>query len=212
MNQIYLTKRPDSMKFMGGFYVFPGGAVEREDEITDRSYVDYSDCEKSFSHSHYIAAIRELFEEVGIFLGKRKDGAIPLFKKKSDLEYRQLLMKGEISLLELLEIEGLSVDLQALRYYGHIITPEQSPIRFDTRFFLAQLPKGQTPVPDMREIADAFWITAEDALNAYIEGRIPMAPPTIISLQGIYYHLRGEPLRMPKMPKIKDFKIQDFKL
>lgn len=212
MNRIYLTKRPDSMRFMGGFYVFPGGAVEGEDEIHNLHLIDYSSCEESFCHAYYIAAVRELFEEVGVFLGERKDGSFPLFKKRTDYEYRQLLIKGEITLHEILEIEDLYVNLKALQYYGHIITPEQSPIRFDTRFFLAKLPQGQTPDPDSREISDAFWVTVEEALNTYMEEKIPMAPPTVISLQGIYYHLRGEPLRMPKMPKIKNFKIQDFKL
>lgn len=212
MNRIYLTKRPDTMKFMGGFYVFPGGAVEVDDEIHNPSLIDYSNCEESFCATHYVAAVRELFEEVGIFLGERKDGSFPLFKRRTDYEYRQLLMNGEIKLSEIVEIEELYINLQALQYYGHIITPVQSPIRFDTRFFLAKLPQGQFPVPDPREVADAFWITPEEALNAYMEERIPMAPPTVISLKGIYYHLRGEPLRMPKMPIVKNFKIQDFKL
>lgn len=202
--KVFLTKRPDTMKFLGGYYVFPGGAVETVDDIHDPNLLNTFTFDTSFELSHYIAAIRELFEEVGIFLGGSKDGTA-LFKKKSDLEYRRLLVSGEISLIELLEDESLELHFHKLQYFGHFITPERSPIRFDTRFFLATLPKGQEPQPDPNEIDEAFWISPKEALELYDQGKIPMVPPTVISLKGIYDYQQGYPL---KMPTIHDFKIK----
>lgn len=202
LDRIYLTKRPETMKFLGGYFVFPGGAVDSGDRQHDSMFMNLGTCEETFSPAYYVAAARELFEEVGVFLGGAKDSTQPFFKKRPDQEYRHLLVNGEMSLLDLLKVEGLYLNLMSLRYFGHFITPEQSPIRFDTRFFLAKLPAGQTPKPDKQEVADAFWASPEEALAAYKEKRIPLAPPTIASLHGISRYLKGEPLQMPS--------IQDF--
>lgn len=197
-SRIYLTKRPETMKFMGGFYVFPGGALENSDKFSDRVILK-NKMDHSFHHSHYIAAARELFEEVGVFLGGRDDGSEPLFKKKSEQEYRRQLINGSLTLKDLLYLEDLHLYLDSMQYFGHMITPESSPIRFDTRFFLAHLPKGQNPQPDELEIDEAFWITPAEAIEAYQEKRILLAPVTIASLRGIYDYQQGKPLRIGKI-------------
>ena len=77
--RVYLTKRPKTMKFMGGYYVFPGGKVENEDFITgldQRSHLN-----TPLDHSYYVAAARELFEEIGILLAKKRKRKIQWDRK-----------------------------------------------------------------------------------------------------------------------------------
>jgi 8-oxo-dGTP pyrophosphatase MutT (NUDIX family) len=186
-SRVYLTKRPITMKFMGGFYVFPGGAVEKNDQIINSDFVKNGLETLSINLSHYIAAARELFEEVGILLSSKKDGSPVQLPKKRAVKYRKELLAGEISFIQILEEENLFFDPLCLTYFGQIITPEESPIRFDTRFFLAKLPQGQNPEPDRREIDEAFWVKPEEALAAFQNKKIKLAPPTILTLQAIIH-------------------------
>ncbi|SET37090.1 NUDIX domain-containing protein [Salinibacillus kushneri] len=194
-HNVYLTKRPDTMKFLGGFYVFPGGAVEKEDNPSNEWSYRKNEYEH-FPPAHYIAAARELFEEVGVLLVKEKGPFV--FHHHSKDEYRQLLVKSEISFLDMLEQERLQFDLSSLQYFGHRITPESSPIRFDTRFFIANLPKGQTPDPDWNEIDYAVWSSPQEALEKNQQGLLAMVSPTITSLETIVGYFNGGPLIMPR--------------
>lgn len=205
-SSIYLTRRPQSMKFMGGYYVFPGGGVEEEDVIHDTEFIIDENIEHSFERSHYIAAARELFEEAGVLLCKRKDGTTVVLSEDSIQEYRRRLLNGEISFLHILMKEEIYLHLESLTYIGHIITPSLYKIRFDTRFFLARLPKGQTPKPDTHEISDTIWLSPEEALSAYESDKILLAPPTIHVLKTMVNYLNGGPLKMTEF-NVRDYKI-----
>ena len=196
LSRVYLTKRPVTMKFMGGFHVFPGGVVESHDLLVENAYVNRDEAQLSISLSHYIAAARELFEEVGILLCNTIDGLPVLLSKEKEMLFRNNLVKGEISFVQVLEQEMLYFDPKCLTYFGQIITPEVSPIRFDTRFFLAKLPQGQTPEPDQNEIDSATWIKPEDALTALENQQIKLAPPTILTLRAIIDFQKSGVLKM----------------
>ncbi|MEH6996422.1 NUDIX hydrolase [Neobacillus drentensis] len=183
--RVYLTKRPTTMRFMGGFHVFPGGAVEKYDAFVENDYVNTNETQLSINLSYYVAAARELFEEVGVLLGNKKDGSPVQLPMEKVEKYRKDLLEGEIPFIRVLEQENLYFDPQCLTYFGQIITPEESPIRFDTRFFLAKLPEGQNPEPDQKEIDEAAWIKPEEALAAFQNKEIKLAPPTILTLQAI---------------------------
>ncbi len=183
--RVYMTKRPKTMKFFGGFFVFPGGAVEEGDHVQSSDYILNWNHDNTFDSSHYVAAARELFEEVGVLLCSTDDESTIQLKKESELDYRRLLLNGEISFIEMLKQEGLHLNLEHLTYFGHLTTPKTNPIRFDTRFFIAQLPKGQTPNPDLNEIDEAVWFYPSDALTAFENGKIFLAPPTIHALKTI---------------------------
>ncbi|MEH7334480.1 NUDIX hydrolase [Neobacillus drentensis] len=209
MNQqslVYLTKRPETMKFMAGVYVFPGGAVDKGDEVQDFQNEIVGNRNESFELAYYIAAARELFEEVGILLCSAEDGSVFLMDLEKEREYRRQLINGEITFLQMLKNERLQFNLESLHYFGHIITPKVSRIRFDTRFFIAQLPEGQLPKPDQKEISDAKWISPADALSEYHNGKMPLPPPTIHTLKTIATHQSSEPPIMP------NFNSNDYKL
>jgi len=194
-SRVYLTKRPATMKFMGGFHVFPGGSIENSDSKLNM-HLKANESNPSVSPVHYVAAARELFEEVGVLLGTDKGGLPISLSKQKAAYYRKELLDGHISLAHLLEQEGLYLDLNCLAYFGQITTPEASPIRFETRFFLAKLPDGQIPEPDSTEIDEALWILPEEALQALKNKKMRLAPPTILSLQTIINYKKGNPLKM----------------
>lgn len=198
LSKVYMTKRPDTMKFMGGYYVFPGGSVDSTDDIQANNKFITGKRNDSFTIGHYVAAARELFEEVGVLVCKKKDGTPVHLDEKVEMEYRRLLINREISFLQLLQKEELQFPLESLAYIGQIVTPDISRIRFDTRFFLSYLPKGQTPKPDPNEISEACWMDPADALNAYKQGDISLAPPTIHTLKTIINYQKGGQLNMPE--------------
>ncbi len=53
---------------------------------------------------------------------------------------------------------------------------------FDTRFYVALLPPGQTCWPDGKETVHGVWVSPEKALKANYEGEIPLSPPTFVTL------------------------------
>ena len=196
--RVYMTKRPETMKFLGGHYVFPGGALEQNDKLIDNDFIINQKQNNSFHPSYYVAAARELYEEIGVLLCNRIDEKKLQIDKEKNLRYRRQLLKGELSFIELLKQEQLYFNVSSLTYFGNFVTPEKSPIRFDTRFFLAYLPEGQKPNPDTHEIEEGLWITPEEALSANNDNRMPMVLPTITTLKAINNFLNGYPLKMPE--------------
>lgn len=191
--RVYLTKRPKTMKFLGGYYVFPGGKVDKGD--SELGHMKFA-LDHSPHYSHYVAAARELFEEIGILLASKEEGTVMGVEK--EFEYRRLLINGEITFVEMLKEEGMQMDLTNLKYFGQIITPEFYPMRFDTRFFLAKVPEGQIPKPHPEEIESAFWIHPEAALRNYDYGELQFAPPTIHTLKALVAFREGDELVMPE--------------
>ncbi|MGA9876243.1 MAG: NUDIX hydrolase [Solirubrobacteraceae bacterium] len=125
--ELLLVKRTEQARFMGGVWVFPGGAVDEHEGET----------------AHRAAAVRELREEAGI--------ALP------------------------------STD--ALVEFSRWITPAEVTVRFDTRFFLAELPDGQEPEVDGEECVDQDWFTPQGALDAHTRQEIALVFPTIKHLE-----------------------------
>ncbi len=63
--------------------------------------------------------------------------------------------------------------------WAHWITPVVQPLRYDTHFFLAALPPGQTAEDLSTETEGAGWTSPADALTAYGAGELALMPPTL---------------------------------
>ena len=59
------------------------------------------------------------------------------------------------------------------------------PRRYDTRFFLAEVPAGTEAAIHPSEMTDAVWLTADAALGRNQEGTLPMVFPTIRTIQDL---------------------------
>jgi 8-oxo-dGTP pyrophosphatase MutT (NUDIX family) len=154
--EVLLVKRTPKARFMGGVWVFPGGAVDAHEGEGD--------------DAHRAAAIRELREEAAITLE----------------------------------------DPNALVKFSRWITPKQVKTRFDTHFFLAELPAGQEPIVDGEEVVELGWFTPQEALDAHREQQIVLVFPTIkhleqlsgfASVAELLAHARGRDVQ-PVEPKV----------
>jgi 8-oxo-dGTP pyrophosphatase MutT (NUDIX family) len=83
---------------------------------------------------------------------------------------------------EALEEAGLAIAADDLVPFARWITPELSPKRFDTWFFVA--PGGQGAVRvDGSEIHEHRWFAPAEATAAQRRGEIELPPPTFVTLQ-----------------------------
>ena len=137
--------------------------------------------------AYHVAAVRELFEEAGILLARDRQGE---FVRLDDAEihvrfrrYRRDVHSGARSLREVIEAEGLRVALDALVPYAHWLTPPIDVRRFDTRFFVARMPSGQTPAHDDTETTHSAWVTPADALDRCRRGETSLPVPTWTTLR-----------------------------
>ncbi|MGI8775761.1 MAG: MBL fold metallo-hydrolase [Actinomycetota bacterium] len=180
--EVLLTKRPRRLRFMGGAMVFPGGAVEPadlDDGWAAHSAIDPAAAGEALGEedaavalASYICALRESFEEVGLLLTTDPPGELHRSERRDG---------GD--LLRLCREEGLTLATADLVPAGRWVTPEGSPVRFDTRFFLAESPQGWEPDPDPAEVDGCRWSTPSAALSDLAAGSALMAPPTVEMLQ-----------------------------
>ena len=57
-----------------------------------------------------------------------------------------------------------------IHFHNRFVTPLGRPRRFDTRFFIAEAPPGQTGQHDEQETVDSIWVSPEDALQMNDDG------------------------------------------
>jgi len=196
--EFLLIQRHHGSRFAGGDYVFPGGKVEVDDNPEDAA----RDCagldEKTAAHllgldeaprtalAYWVGAIREAFEEVGVLLAYGADGGFVSItdgnRERFDA-YRSACQVANRAFFDMLRAERLTLATDRLSYFAHWITPEENPIRFDTRFFAAVAPPGQEPVADGHEIVDVRWLTAGETLEAVRRKEISLRTPTIKNLE-----------------------------
>ena len=74
-------------------------------------------------------------------------------------------------------------DTSGLVEFSRWITPAQVRTRFDTHFFLVEMPPGQEPRIDGEECVDLGWFTPQAALDAHAAEEIVLVFPTIKHLE-----------------------------
>ncbi len=199
--ETFLLKRHEKSSFMGGNFVYPGGRVDRDDgSLETCSFskgVTLGEAQKILggtisqeeSLAHWIAGIRELFEEAGVLLAYDQEGNLFQIKNRGEqekfLHYRQSLQKGGLTVCEIAQKENLFFALDQLHYYAHWITPEARSERFDTRFFLARYPSGQEASHDQKETTAGAWITPQKALEENLKEEVALSPPTLKTLEDL---------------------------
>jgi 8-oxo-dGTP pyrophosphatase MutT (NUDIX family) len=190
---VFLVRRSDSIAFMGGAHVFPGGRVDAADRI-DGTRVAIDGAEAAAARmpdvpaedavAHHVAALRELFEEAGVLLARQGDRVITIDGDSSArvAAHRHNLLAGTTSFADIVRAEGVRLALDELTYFAHWVTPEIEIKRFDTRFFIARAPEGQTPVHDQGETIHSEWLDPVDAIERSRKEEIALPPPTWTTL------------------------------
>jgi 8-oxo-dGTP pyrophosphatase MutT (NUDIX family) len=188
--EIYMIRRNRGMKFLGGYYAFPGGKVDRADASPESLArvrgLAAGEAAARFAAdapplAYWMTAVRELLEESGILLACDEQGR-PIDASAPDVilaieRCREALMAGETSFAALLAREGWYADARPLAYLSHFVTPTSSPIRFTARFFLCPLPAHQGPRLFTEETSEGFWIHPGEGYRRFLAEEMAMAEP-----------------------------------
>lgn len=145
--ELILVHRPGGSDFAAGAYVFPGGTAHAND--------------MGWGDEIRMAAVREVFEEVGILLARRGRA----FARQAESDGVRAIVEGGKSFGEALRELRLEPALDRLVLFARWVTPVQLRRRFDARFFLAHLPPGQEVRPQEGEVTDWLWTTPDNALT-----------------------------------------------
>ena len=192
-----LIQRHAKSKFAAGDYVFAGGKIEAEDVppdaerfcaglTADAAAARLGALAPRAALGYWIGAIREAFEEVGMLLAYDASGApvsLDAGNRERFAAYRADCQASNAAFFDMLRAERLTLATDRLAYFAHWITPEEQPIRFDTRFFAAPAPPAQSPEADGHEIINLRWLSPADALEALRRKEISLRTPTLKNLE-----------------------------
>ena len=186
--EVLMLRRAHDAAFLGGAYVFPGGAVDAGDadarvlaRLQGSSGAE-ADARLDLAQgglTYWATGVRECFEETGILLAR--DAAcqpVAIDRQRELGAMRRALHDGTMAFADFLEQAQLGIRTDDLVYVDHWITPPGRSRRFDTRFFWARLPAGQVESPDEVEAAGLEWIAPSDALARAESGSIELPNAT----------------------------------
>lgn len=150
--RILMGCRSAGHDFMPDKYVFPGGRVDEEDalapsltELSPDEEVTVAKGAQRATRAFPLTAIREVFEETGLIVG-RSSAVMPNIPASWSDYYAQ----------------GAAPCLVNFRFLGRAITPPMRHKRFDARFFMADADDvliDDRPPIDGRELNDLRWFT-----------------------------------------------------
>jgi 8-oxo-dGTP pyrophosphatase MutT (NUDIX family) len=191
--EVLLVRRNAKVAFMAGAHVFPGGRVDAGDSLADPSSCcdgmaalpQFADLSVAEEVSYRVAAIRELIEEAGVLVARAADGSG--VSRDIALQVRAGLTAGE-ALATLAVQHNVRFALDDFVALAHWVTPEAEPRRYDTRFFLATLPEGQTAEHDAGEMTELRWVRPADAIADGQRGEMLLPPPTWTTLKQLVRH------------------------
>jgi 8-oxo-dGTP pyrophosphatase MutT (NUDIX family) len=198
--EVFMLRRNLQSDFVGGAYVFPGGAVDPADRHADLEKVSVGRLDHDASTllaldppagglAYWVAGIRESFEEAGVLLAYGDDGLIVDFRDP-EVEarfkaHRAAVDSGARRLVDVCVEEGLQLAVDRVHYFSHWITPKGPTRRYDTRFFVARAPEWQSPLHDDRETIANTWIRPDEAIERSRRGELDLILPTVRNLKAI---------------------------
>lgn len=204
---ILMGQRGANAAFMPNKFVFPGGAVDTQDAgvplasgLPDLCCSRLAeDAPTGLQHALAAAAIRELWEETGLVLGRPGtwDDDVPD-------DWHSFAATGHVPIAD------------PLQFVFRALTPPGRPRRFDARFFLVDAGHIQGDLDDFTHASDELshlqWIPLDKARGfdlpfitevvlAEIEGRVTeTAPPDSVPFfrnndeASLFLRLRGIPM------------------
>ncbi len=174
-SEVLLGRRGSAARFMPGAWVFPGGVVDPVDGSPQASAVLGEGIGPD--HAPWLAAgARETLEESGIWLTDPPRVAGPVGRPAGPAVYEELAGAGA------------SLALGGFAFLANWITPTMVPVRFDTRFYVGEIPDGVDGAPDGGEIEALRWVRPADAVADADRGTMLIAFPTrriLLQLAGL---------------------------
>ena len=189
--EVYMVQRPGRGDFPD-LHVFPGGKVDEADYAPTLCHGLNDDAANELmgleagALRYWVAVVRECYEECGVLIARKEREFLDFGDDGVERDYlakREAMLGGEFDFTDLCARDALTIECDSLAYFSHWITPEMAPRRFDTRFFLAAIPAGQTTLAHTAETADDDWIAPRQALDNFASGDWLMIDPTLRSLE-----------------------------
>ncbi len=180
--EVLLGRRSARLRFMPGIYVFPGGRVGPQDRRPSGFAEPLPDQPPGLDRAtrrHLAvfarAALRETREETGLLIGATETASAPPAPFRGD----------GAELWKAFAAAGLGPCFAAMRLVARAITPPASPIRFHTRFFLAEGAAAAGEIGGDGELEDIHWAPLESLAE------LPMANITRLVLEEALAHRAG---------------------
>ena len=162
-------------------YVFPGGTVRPDDaeplgadaEQLARLLGERSDTPVTAAEAAavYACAVRELFEEAGVLLAGDASGRLLAIDEADQplqerLAARRLALQArQISLAAILAEGVWQPAFGHLVPFSHWVTPSALATRFDTWFFVAEMPERQAALHCTIETSEGVWLSPRQLLG-----------------------------------------------
>jgi 8-oxo-dGTP pyrophosphatase MutT (NUDIX family) len=166
---VLLGRRHERHRFLPGKFVFPGGRIEPADRLMavsaalhERHVAKLMQRLKRPSlakaAAFALAAVRETYEETGIMLGTPSTGAV----------------NTPPGPWEAFAKAGVVPDLSAIHFIARAITPPGRPLRFDSRFFAADISaiarRDDGFVGLDKELVELVWLPITEARQLDMPG------------------------------------------
>jgi 8-oxo-dGTP pyrophosphatase MutT (NUDIX family) len=167
--KVLLGRRHQRHRFMPGKFVFPGGRIEAADRLmaahaplherhAARLVQRLRSASASKAAAFAFAAVRETYEETGLMLGARTEDRI----------------KTPPGVWEAFAKAGILPDLSAIHFVARAITPPKRPLRFDSRFFAADVSAIARRVDGFvgpeAELIELVWLPINEARSLDMPG------------------------------------------
>lgn len=194
--EVLLVERHRASTVGAGAFVFPGGVVEPQDvtpqaarlspglapEAAAARLADLAGAADALGH--YVAAIRETFEETLVLLAEPAAGGTGgLPPREALVEARHRMHAGTLTFVDWVAAQGLVLATPRLVYFAHWITPEGIAQRFSARFFLIAVPPQVEVLADAREVTRHRWLQPGEAIAMRGRGDIHLMDPTVRNLE-----------------------------
>ncbi len=161
---------------MPGKFVFPGGRIEPSDKsMAFASALNDSHLKRLMQHvkrpslakaaAYALTAVRETYEETGLMLGVTNANA----------------MMTPAGIWQAFAKAGIVPDLSKIHFIARAITPPKRPLRFDSRFFAAEVTaiarRDDGFVGPDKELVELVWMPITEA------SRLDMPGITAVALE-----------------------------
>jgi len=155
--QVLMGQRGSKAAFMPNKFVFPGGAVDAEDNVIPLAKPLVQSCHARLLQDNSgpspetlaVAAIRELWEETGLILGA------PEAWRDAPEDWSGFAQ------------EGFRPSAEGMYFFFRAITPPGPPRRFDARFFLVDADQLTGDLDDFSGASDELshlqWVPLDEA-------------------------------------------------
>jgi 8-oxo-dGTP pyrophosphatase MutT (NUDIX family) len=167
--KVLLGRRHERHRFMPGKFVFPGGRIEPTDRLMATSAPLHAShiarlmqrvrrASPKKVAGFALAAVRETYEETGMMLGTHTDAVIAT----------------PPGAWEAFAKAGILPDLCKIHFIARAITPPKRPLRFDSRFFAADVSAIVHRVDGMvgpdAELVELVWLPITQARTLDMPG------------------------------------------